>query len=107
MSAHTADPQAPAPPDEIPAYPMARAAGCPFDPPPALRALQAETPVGKVRLWDGGVAWLVTRYDDQRALLADPRISADVRLPAARCAGATRARSSPWTTRNTPGCAAW
>ena len=81
MSAHTADPQAPAPPDEIPAYPMARAAGCPFDPPPALRALRAEAPVSKVRLWDGGVAWLVTRYDDQRALLADPRISADVRLP--------------------------
>jgi hypothetical protein len=25
-------------------YPMARATGCPFDPPPFLRALQSETP---------------------------------------------------------------
>jgi cytochrome P450 len=58
---------------------MARAAGCPFDPPPALRALRTEAPLAKVRLWDGSTPWLVTRHADQRALLADPRISADVR----------------------------
>ncbi|HEY2764539.1 MAG TPA: cytochrome P450, partial [Pseudonocardiaceae bacterium] len=34
-------------------FPMARASGCPFDPPPALRALQAEAPISRVRLWDG------------------------------------------------------
>jgi cytochrome P450 len=62
---------------EAPQYPMARAAGCPFDPPPALRALQAEAPITRVRLWDGSTPWLITRYADQRALLADPRISAD------------------------------
>jgi hypothetical protein len=66
---------------ELPEFPMARAPGCPFDPPPALRALQAEAPISPVRLWDGSTAWLVTRYDDERALLADPRISADTTRP--------------------------
>ena len=68
-------------PAEIPEYPMARAAGCPFDPPPALQAMQEEGPLTKVRLWDGSTPWLVTRYAEQRALLADPRISADVTRP--------------------------
>jgi cytochrome P450 len=65
----------------IPEYPMPRASGCPFDPPPALRALQAEAPLTRVRLWDGSTPWLVTRYAEQRALLADPRISADTVRP--------------------------
>ncbi|MGW3997390.1 cytochrome P450 [Amycolatopsis sp. NPDC004772] len=66
---------------EIPEFPMTRAAGCPFDPPPAARALQEEGPLARVRLWDGSTPWLVTRYADQRALLADPRISADITRP--------------------------
>ncbi|GAA3119875.1 cytochrome P450 [Kribbella aluminosa] len=63
-----------------PAYPMTRATGCPFDPPPQLRELQAEEPLTKVNIF-GKDAWLVTRYDDQRTLLADPRLSSDVRQP--------------------------
>ncbi|GAA1292141.1 cytochrome P450 [Pseudonocardia aurantiaca] len=66
---------------DTPDYPMPRAAGCPFDPPPALRALQAQAPITRVRLWDGSTPWLVTRYADQRALLADPRISSDTTAP--------------------------
>jgi cytochrome P450 len=66
---------------EIPDFPMSRAAGCPFDPPPALRALQARVPITKVRLWDDSTPWLVTRYADQRVLLADRRISHDGALP--------------------------
>ncbi|MBV6701691.1 cytochrome P450 [Kitasatospora aureofaciens] len=65
------------PPAEVPDYPMTRAAGCPFDPPPALHTLQAEAPISRVRLWDGTTPWLVTRYEDVRALLADPRIGSD------------------------------
>lgn len=61
----------------LPDYPMPRAAGCPFDPPPALRDLQNERPVSRVRLWDGTSPWVITRYGDLRALLGDPRISAD------------------------------
>jgi len=65
----------------LPEYPMPRAARCPFDPPPGLRALQAEAPLTRVRLWDGSTPWLVTRYAEQRALLADPRISSDGSQP--------------------------
>ncbi|MBT2230017.1 cytochrome P450 [Nonomuraea sp. NEAU-A123] len=68
-------------PAEIPEYPMARAKGCPFDPPPALQAKQAEGPLSKVRLWDGSTPWVVTRYAEQRALLADPRVSSDITRP--------------------------
>jgi cytochrome P450 len=60
---------------------MSRAPGCPFSPPPALLALQAQAPLAKVRLWDGKTAWLVTRQDEQRALLGDARISRDTARP--------------------------
>jgi cytochrome P450 len=65
----------------VPEFPMARAAGCPFDPPPALQAQQDEGRLVKVRLWDGSTPWLVTRYEDQRTLLLDPRVSADITSP--------------------------
>ena len=64
-----------------PAYPQPRAAGCPFDPAPALHALQADRPITRVRLWDGSTPWLVTRHADQCAVLADPRASADTTRP--------------------------
>jgi cytochrome P450 len=63
--------------DGIPGYPMTRAARCPLDPPPELSALRAAGPLTRVRLWDGSTPWLVTRHAEQRALLSDPRISAD------------------------------
>lgn len=66
---------------EIPEFPGTRAAGCPFDPPPALRSLQGHGPLVKVKLWDGSTPWLVTRHAEQRALLADPRVSADITRP--------------------------
>ncbi|MER6947481.1 cytochrome P450 [Nonomuraea sp. NPDC000554] len=34
-----------------------------------------------MRLWDGSTPWMVTRYADARAVLADPRISVDVAQP--------------------------
>ncbi|MEU9986928.1 cytochrome P450 [Streptomyces sp. NPDC048045] len=70
-----------APAAQVPDYPMPRAAGCPFDPPPALGALQARTPLSRVRLWDGSTPWLITRYEDVRALLADPRLSSESSHP--------------------------
>lgn len=62
-----------------PVYPMART--CPFDPPAELAHLRAEKPVTRIRLWDASSPWLVTRYEDVRTLLADPRVSADTRRP--------------------------
>jgi cytochrome P450 len=64
-------------PDGIPAYPMPRAQRCPLDPPPDLSALRSDGPLHRVRLRDGSTPWLVTRYAEQRALLSDPRVSAD------------------------------
>src|ERR1700755_2356498 len=64
---------------DVPAFPMER--DCPFDPPPELSRIRAECPVSRVRLWDGSHPWLVTGYDDQRAVLADRRFSADVTRP--------------------------
>ncbi|MFI7130887.1 cytochrome P450 [Nonomuraea sp. NPDC050153] len=66
---------------EIHEFPMPRAEGCPFDPPPPLRTLQEQGPLAKVRLWDGSTPWLVSTYAEQRALLADPRVSADATRP--------------------------
>ncbi|KIF74918.1 cytochrome P450 [Streptomyces sp. 150FB] len=66
---------------EIPEFPMPRAATCPFDPPPALREQQEQGPLTRVKLWDGTTPWLVSHYTEQRALLADPRVSADVTKP--------------------------
>jgi cytochrome P450 len=66
---------------DTPEWPMTRAAGCPFDPPPVARELQDQAPLARVRLWDGSTPWLVTRYAEQRALLADPRVSADITTP--------------------------
>ncbi|POX37470.1 cytochrome P450 [Streptomyces sp. Ru73] len=68
-------------PAGMPEHPMPRAAGCPFDPPPALHALQAEAPVSRVRIWDGSSPWLITRHDHLRTLLGDPRVSADPAHP--------------------------
>jgi cytochrome P450 len=66
---------------ELPAFPMPRAAGCPFDPPLGYRKLQAEAPISQVRLWDDSTAWLITRYEDQRNLLGDRRVSVDFMHP--------------------------
>ncbi|WP_330172372.1 cytochrome P450 [Streptomyces sp. NBC_01498] len=68
-------------PEAIPAFPMDRAPGCPFDPPPTAVAQQRTAPLTKVRMWDDSTPWLVTRYAEQRALLADPRVSADITRP--------------------------
>ncbi|MGW1361984.1 cytochrome P450 [Streptomyces chartreusis] len=68
-------------PGAVPEFPMPRQSRCPFDPPPALKDLQQEGPLAKVRLWDGSESWLVTRYAEQRALLGDPRVSADTDRP--------------------------
>jgi hypothetical protein len=85
----------------------------PLDPPAGLAGLQAEVPLARVRLWDGSTPWLVTRHSEQRALLADSRVSAHItRLSARHHPGRAGTRgqgapSSTWMTRNMAGCAAW
>ncbi|MEV7008185.1 cytochrome P450 [Streptosporangium sp. NPDC051022] len=50
---------------------------CPFDPPQALAGMHAEAPVGQVTLDTGEKIWVVTGMDEARAVMSDPRFSAD------------------------------
>lgn len=50
---------------------------CPFDPPRALAGMHEKAPVSQVRLGTGEEIWLVTGMDEARAVLSDPRFSAD------------------------------
>ena len=59
----------------LPAFPMARS--CPFQPPEQYAELREEAPVSKVLLPTGRIAWLVTRHDLARQMLADSRVSVD------------------------------
>ncbi|MDX3111472.1 cytochrome P450 [Nonomuraea angiospora] len=61
----------------IPEYDIARSARCPLDPAPAMRARQEEGPLTRVRLWDGGTAWLVTGHAEHRAVLGHPEVSVE------------------------------
>jgi cytochrome P450 len=63
----------------------------PFEPPPEYAALRASQPVVQVALPGGACAWLVTRHEDNRALLADARLS----RAATAAAGAPRLQPIP------------
>jgi hypothetical protein len=60
---------------------MPRNRGCPFEPPPTYAQLRDEAPVAPIHMWNGNPAWLITRFDDVRAVLRDPRFSADSGKP--------------------------
>ncbi|CAN5309671.1 cytochrome P450 [soil metagenome] len=64
---------------DIPEYPMERAAGCPFSPPPQMLELGSEAGLFRVRIWDGSTPWLITGHDEARTLFADSRVSVDDR----------------------------
>ncbi|MBM2619512.1 cytochrome P450 [Actinoplanes sp. LDG1-06] len=49
------------------------------DPYPFLERLRAEQPVCKVETPDGVRAWMITRHDDVKAALSDPRMSRDIK----------------------------
>jgi cytochrome P450 len=65
--------------ETVSAFPMTRK--CPFDPPPELGRMQHEAPISRVKLWDGSTPWILTRYDDVRDMLKDPRVSVNSDLP--------------------------
>lgn len=51
-----------------------------LDPAPEYAKWRAEEPVRRVTIWGDNSPWLVTRHEDARAVLADPRFSADATL---------------------------
>ncbi|MEU9273102.1 cytochrome P450 [Streptomyces sp. NPDC048251] len=64
----------------LPPFPLTRSARCPFDPPQEYTEWRAaEGPQRAVS--HGDAVWVVSRYEDIRAVLSDPRISADDRRP--------------------------
>ena len=80
-------------------FPIART--CPFAPPPAYEEIREEEPVSRVRLPDGGWAWVVSRHEDVRTVLNDRRFSADRQHPDFR--SWSRARRRPGgRTRSAP-----
>ncbi|MGH3557532.1 MAG: cytochrome P450 [Mycobacterium sp.] len=66
---------------DIPEYPMARSASCPFAPPPDVLALGESKPLTRVRIWDSSTPWLITGYEEVRTLFSDSRVSVDDRQP--------------------------
>lgn len=65
----------------VPEYPMARATGCPFAPPPDVIELAQAKPLSRVQIWDGSTPWLITGYEEVRSLFSDSRVSVDDRRP--------------------------
>ncbi|MFE2046288.1 cytochrome P450 [Streptomyces sp. NPDC059477] len=61
-------------------FPMRRT--CPFSEPGEYAALRADEPVSRAALKvNGKPAWLITRHDDVRQVLGDPRVSSNLKLP--------------------------
>lgn len=50
---------------------------CPFAPPAEYTALREQGPACRVTLPNGETAWALTRHEDIRAMLTDPRFSSD------------------------------
>jgi cytochrome P450 len=63
------------------AFPAPKAAGCPFDPPPAIEQARHAEPITRVSLWDGTQCWLVTGHEHVRQVLGSPAFSAEARHP--------------------------
>ena len=59
----------------LPAIPVPRDARCPLKPPPEFAEWRASESL-QVVLWRGKPTWMVSRYEDIRAALTDPRLSA-------------------------------
>lgn len=54
-------------------YPFART--CPFEMPEEFAWIRANDPITQVKLESGDPAWLITKYEDVKAALGDPRFS--------------------------------
>lgn len=65
---------------DLPVFPGTRSARCPFDPPAEYADWRDAEGLQRV-LWHGNPVWLVSRFDDIRSALSDPRISADPQSP--------------------------
>ncbi len=68
--------------DERPGVSLPLPRECPFSAPAEYDRLRDKQPIAPADLPGGYETWLVTRYEEARALLADPRFTADRSHPA-------------------------
>jgi cytochrome P450 len=61
---------------DLPVVPMRRAAQCPLAPPAEFADWRKESGLQRA-MWNGQQVWSVSRYEDIRAALVDPRLSAE------------------------------
>ena len=78
---------------ELPAIPVPRGADCPLHPPAEFATWRSE-PGLRQAMYHGKPTWVVSRYQDIRAALVDPRLSAETIPGAIMPAGQTTTR--PW-----------
>src|SRR6516162_402193 len=71
---------------DLPVIPAPRAAHCPLAPPPEFADWRAEPGLRRA-IYHGQPAWVVSRYQDIRAALLDPRLSADTISAAVKPSG--------------------
>ena len=64
------------PETDLPVIPAQRAAHCPLHPPPEFADWRNEAGLQRA-VWNGQQVWSVSRYQDIRAALVDPRLSAE------------------------------
>jgi cytochrome P450 len=62
-----------------PRFPYRRAD--PLQPPPQYAQARSTQPILPVSLWNGRRAWILTRYDDMRSVVTDPRFSGEFAHP--------------------------
>jgi cytochrome P450 len=67
--------------EDLPVVPQRRSGKCPYQPPSQYDAWLREPGPIPARTTEGRNAWLVTRYDQVRQGLRDPRVSADMTNP--------------------------
>lgn len=63
----------------LPSFPGTRSPRCPFDPPAEYTQWRLGEGLQRVRTSHGKTAWVVSRFEDVKVVLSDPRISADAR----------------------------
>jgi nitric oxide reductase len=61
--------------EAIPVFPFSRPSENPSQPPVLFKELRRTNPVSRVKLWNGSIAWLVTRHADVCNVLSDDRFS--------------------------------
>lgn len=74
-------------PAALPLIPRPRSTGCPLAPPPEFSEWRQSAGLRRA-MWQGRPTWVISRYEDIRSSLTDPRLSADTIKPRLRAVGA-------------------